>query len=187
MFLGQGLCQHLAPGLAHSRSSINACGKAELLPELRAGPGVGEGRGLLQGSGWSPPTPSWASQLSLAAWGGSVHLSSQPVRLAVDMCCPGRGSGSTPPRLWRGFISGVHSAGCLPLPLGGPWLGSPSGPPWWPFLLRLFPTSSGSASLRASPPKTPGLCLPTCELLCSSRLLIYADLMQNGSLNTLSN
>lgn len=118
--------------------------------------------------------PAGLLQLSLAAWGGSVHLVAAASQVAGwrhvlpwPRVCP-------PTQAMRGLGVWVvrartHSAGCLPLPPGG-------APGWaclWAPMVAIppltLPTSSGSALLRGKPCQTPsGLCLPTCELLCSS-------------------
>ena len=116
--------------------------------------------------------PAGLLPLSPAAWEGSVRLVAAASQVAGcrhvlswPRVCP-------PTQALRGlgvWVVGArtHSAGCLPLAtwaLAGP----ASGPPWRLFLLTL-PASSGSAPLRGTPSQSPaGLCLPACELLCSS-------------------
>ena len=140
-----------------------------MLPEPRAGPGVGEGCWASPGFWLESTNPQLG--FSSSAWQPGEGLCiwwQLPAKwLAVDMCCPGRRS-VHPPRLCGVWGSGYSQLAASHCHLGGPWLGLPLGPHGGhsssdsSYQLRLCP-------LRGKPSQTPsGLCLPTCELLCSS-------------------
>ena len=118
--------------------------------------------------------PAGLLQLSLAAWGGSVHLVAAASQVAGwrhvlpwPRVCP-------PTQAMRGLggLGGQSKDTLSWLPPTATW-GAPGWACLWAPMVAIppltLPTSSGSALWRGKPCQTPsGLCLPTCELLCSS-------------------
>lgn len=105
-----------------------------MLPELRAGPGVGDGFWASPGFWLKSTNPQLGFSRSARQPGKGLCVWWQlPAKwLDVDMCCPGRGS-VHPPRLCGVWGSGWSEQGHTQLAashchLGGPWLGLPLGP-----------------------------------------------------------
>lgn len=132
------------------------------------------GIGLLQGSGWSPPTPSGASPAQpgslgrVCASGGSC----QPSGWMETCAALAEGLSTHPGYAGFGGLGGQSKDTLSWLPPTATW-GAPGWACLWAPMVAIppltLPTSSGSALWRGKPCQTPsGLCLPTCELLCSS-------------------
>ena len=143
-----------------------------MLPELRAGPGVGDGFWASPGF-WvesTNPQPGFSRSARQPGKGLCVWWQLPAKWLDVDTCCPGRGS-VHPPRLCGVWGSGWSEQGHTQLAASHCHLGPGWACLWAP--VAAVPADSSRqlrlCPLRGTPFQSPpGLCLPACELLCSS-------------------